>query len=62
MLPILPLHRKYEYHIFPNKHPVHLRMRKGGWGGGHLLWMGKFHVDSAKHLAFFLKYGGVVTT
>ena len=31
-------------------------------GGGHLLGMGKFHVDSAKTLAFVLKYDFVVTT
>ena len=29
---------------------------------GRLLGMGKFHVDSANTLAFFLKYGGAVTT
>ena len=33
----------------------------GVGGGGHLLGMGKFHVDSAKPLAFVLKYGFVVT-
>ena len=34
MLPILPLHRKYAYRIFPNKRPGHLRMWKGGGAVG----------------------------
>ena len=46
------------YRILPNKCPGHLKNVKRVY----LLGTGKFYVDSAKTLAFFLKYGDVVTT
>ena len=45
------------YRILPNERSERLKM----WKGGRLLEMGEFHVDSAKTLVFFLKYGDVVT-